>query len=71
MFRYLAGAVASVGAGTRETGSEALDVASFVRQGTRALGQYRPSARRSALRTLTRQIRFTIGGATPLIVALR
>jgi phospholipid/cholesterol/gamma-HCH transport system permease protein len=63
-------AVAALGARTRRTGWEALDLASFVGSGSLAAGRYLPSARRYALRTLTRQIRFTIVGATPLVVAL-
>ena len=66
----LAASVASLGAMTRRSGWEALDIASFVGEGVRAVGQYHASARRYALRTLTRQIRFTIVGATPLVVAL-
>ena len=66
----LTNAVASLGARTRATGWETLDLASFVGSGSLALGRYLPSARRYALRTLTRQIRFTIVGATPLVVAL-
>ena len=66
----LTDAVASLGARTRRSGFEALDLASFVGSGTLAVARYLPSARRYALRTLARQVRFTIVGATPLIVAL-
>ena len=62
--------IASLGARTRGTGRSALDLASFIGSGTLAVGRYLPSARRHTLRTLSRQVRFTIVGATPLIVAL-
>ena len=67
---FLLGTVANVGAGTRRSGAEALDLAAFVGAGARAVAQYFPSARRSALRTLTRQLRFTIVGATALVSGL-
>ncbi|MDB4898783.1 MAG: organic solvent transporter permease [Gemmatimonadetes bacterium] len=62
--------VAAVGAKSRKSATETLDLAAFIGAGSRALGGYFPSARRYALRTLTRQLRFTIVGATPLVVAL-
>jgi phospholipid/cholesterol/gamma-HCH transport system permease protein len=62
--------VASVGASSRRSGAEAVDLATFVGAGTRAVAGYFPSARWYALRTLTRQVRFTIVGATPLVIAL-
>ena len=62
--------VASLGASSRRSGAEAVDLATFVGAGTRAAGGYFPSARWYALRTLARQVRFTIVGATPLVIAL-
>ena len=64
------GSVAALGAKSRRSVAETLDLAAFIGSGTRALAGYHPSARRSALRTLTRQLRFTVVGATPLVVAL-
>lgn len=61
------GAVADIGAQARHTGSQALDLAAFVGAGSRAAAHYFPSARRYAVRTLTRQLRFTIVGATSLV----
>jgi phospholipid/cholesterol/gamma-HCH transport system permease protein len=69
-FQLLRGSVASVGASTRRTGATALELATFVGQGARAVRDYSPSARWYTLRTLTRQVRFTIVGATPLVIAL-
>lgn len=68
--RFVVGTVASVGAQTRRSASEALDLASFVGSGTRALGGYFPGARWHALRTFARQLRFTVLGATGLVVPL-
>lgn len=66
----LSDTVTSIGARTRRASADALELASFVGAGSRALRLPYAGARRHLLRTLTQQLRFTILEATPLVVSL-